>query len=325
MEIVTETSIENKKALKKQFVRVGANLLFREVFLVIAEIMVGIVFAVYFTIKNNGLDNGNIEDVIEQLMINPFVSIIPILIGFIPVMHFMKKNIGKERIFNKNKKFTIKNVIILFILLLGLNYLCGIVSIVMESGLNVIGFTMSESEDILKSFNSPSMLIYIGVVAPVVEELIYRGMVLRFLDKFDKGLAIVGSGVLFGLMHGNFYQIFMAVGIGIFLGYIAEEYSIKLTIILHMTNNIFSFLADRLIEKVNVYSTISGDILSGIIMVIAVFILVITVIRNFQKVKSEFVRYTPKKQMCKYFFTSLSVILLISINLLEACSQISKL
>lgn len=108
MEIVTETSIENKKALKKQFVRVGANLLFREVFLVIAEIMVGIVFAVYFTIKNNGLDNGNIEDVIEQLMINPFVSIIPILIGFIPVMHFMKKNIGKERIFNKNKKFTIK-------------------------------------------------------------------------------------------------------------------------------------------------------------------------------------------------------------------------
>lgn len=60
-------------------------------------------------------------------------------------------------------------------------------------------------------------------------------------------------------------------------------------------------------------------------MVIAVFILVITVIRNFQKVKSEFVRYTPKKQMCKYFFTSLSVILLISINLLEACSQISKL
>lgn len=56
----------------------------------------------------------------------------------------------------------------------------------MESGLNVIGFTISESEDILKSFNSPSMLIYIGVVAPVVEELIYRGMVLRFLGKFDK-------------------------------------------------------------------------------------------------------------------------------------------
>lgn len=117
----------------------------------------------------------------------------------------------------------------------------------------------------------------------------------------------------------------MAIGAGIFLGYIAEEYSVKLTIILHILNNIFSFLSDKLIDKVSVYNTILGDIISSLMILILIFILAITVIRNFNKVKSEFVKYTPKKHMCKYFFISFSVLLFMSMNLIEACSEINKL
>lgn len=324
MEVVKETNVENKKALKKRFCSVGANLLVREVFLFFAEIMMGIGYMIYSVIKNNGFDNLNSEEVFNNFMINPLVSIIPILIGFMPVLYFINKNDLKQRIMSENKKFTLKTVIILFILLLGVNCACGLVSTLMESGLNVCGFTLSESEKILETLDAPAMLIYVGIIGPVVEELIYRGMVLRFLDKFDKGVAIVGSGVLFGLMHANFCQIFMAIGIGIFLGYITEEYSIKIAIVLHMMNNLLSVALDKVTEQLGIYN-ISEDVVSYVIMAIFILILIVAVVRNLQKIKSEFAKYKPEKKMCVYFFTSFSVVLLMAVNLIEAFGQISRI
>lgn len=324
MEVVTDTNVENKKVLKKRFCSVGANLLAREVFLFISGIVIGIGYFIYCAVKNNGLDNINVEEAIKALIENPLNSIIPVLIGFMPVMYFIKRNVGKQRILTEKKKFTLKNIFMFFILLLGLSYSCTLISALMEGGLNVAGLTMEESEKILESFDAPAMVLYTVLVAPVVEELIYRGMVLRFLDKFDKGVAIVGSGVLFGFMHANFCQIFMAIGIGIFLGYITEEYSIKLAIILHMMNNAFSFLVGKLAENLSAFN-ISENVFCGIIMVIVIFILIVAVIRNYNKIKCEFAKYKPSKQMCTYFFTSFSVVLLMAINLIEACTQISKL
>lgn len=324
MEVVTDTNIDNKKALKKRFCSVGANLLVREVFMFLSGIMVCFGYAIYYAVKNNGLDDGNSMDVIKALMENPLINIIPVLIGFMPVMYFIKRYVGKQRILTEKKKFTLKTVFIFFVLLLGVSYSCDIFSTLMENGLNAMGLTMAESEEMLKSFDIPAMLLYTVLVGPIVEELIYRGMVLRFLDQFDKGVAIVGSGVLFGLMHANFYQIFMAIGIGIFLGYIAEEYSIKLTIILHMIFNAFSFSAVKLVEKLSTFN-ISEDVVSGVIVAVSIIVLVVAVIKNLQKIKIEFAKYKPEKEMCIYFFTSFSVILLMAVNLIEAFSQISKI
>ena len=176
----------------------------------------------------------------------------------------------------------------------------------------------------LEGINFPYMFIYVAIIGPIIEELTYRGMVLRFLDKFDKGVAIVGSGVLFGLMHGNFYQIFMAIGIGIFLGYIAEEYSIKLTILLHIINNTVSFGIDNLIEYLG-NSNIVRLAINGGIIVITILTLIILSVKNKEKIAEAFNKYNAEKSMCLYFFSRVSIILVIIVNLVEACSQISKL
>ena len=324
MELITEPNIQNKKNIKKQFSRVGRYMLDREILMLVGSVVIIFIFLIYKYISNKGLSGSDIDKYFKDIVTNPLGSIGTVLCGFLPINYFIKKNIGKQCIINENKKFSIKTVMIFFVLLLGINCSCGLISKLMEFILNDFGFTMKESETMLEGLNFPYMFIYVAIIGPIIEELTYRGMVLRFLDKFDKGVAIVGSGVLFGLMHGNFYQIFMAIGIGIFLGYIAEEYSIKLTILLHIINNTVSFGIDNLIEYLG-NSNIVRLAINGGIIVITILTLIILSVKNKEKIAEAFNKYKAEKSMCLYFFSRVSIILVIIVNLVEACSQISKL
>lgn len=70
---------------------------------------------------------------------------------------------------------------------------------------------------------SPSMwynLISICVVAPTVEELMFRRLVLDPLRPFGDKVAILYSGIAFGLLHMNIQQILYATALGFLLGYI---------------------------------------------------------------------------------------------------------
>jgi membrane protease YdiL (CAAX protease family) len=64
----------------------------------------------------------------------------------------------------------------------------------------------------------------ICVVAPVVEEMLFRGVVLRsFLQQYDRRQAIWGSALLFGVAHLNIYQFVVALGTGLVLGWLYER------------------------------------------------------------------------------------------------------
>lgn len=278
---------------------------------------------IFIAIKNNSIETIDADAVANQLMTNPIMSIAPVLMGFLPVIYFMKKNVKKEHVLQENRKFSIKIILMWFVVLLGVGYLGSLISGLMESILNVFGFTLDKSEKMLETFNAPWMILYVGAVAPIVEELIYRGMVLRFLDKFDKGVAIVGSAVLFGLMHGNFCQIFFAIGIGILLGYVTEEYSIKLAIILHMVHNIFSCLLSKTAEFLSAYN-VSEEIIIGVVLIFSILCVLVIFIRNFKNIRTAFNLYKPEKQMCLYLFTSFSVVVLMAFNLIEAFCLIAR-
>jgi membrane protease YdiL (CAAX protease family) len=62
------------------------------------------------------------------------------------------------------------------------------------------------------------------VVAPVVEEMLFRGVVLRsFLQQYDRRQAIWGSALLFAVAHLNIYQFVVALGMGLVLGWLYER------------------------------------------------------------------------------------------------------
>ena len=99
-------------------------------------------------------------------------------------------------------------------------------------------------ESVAGSSDTFSMFLYASILAPVWEELLFRGFVLRTLRPFGKRFSVLGSALLFGLFHGNLLQTPYAVLMGLLLGYVTVEYSIGWAVLLHMFNNLV--LADLL-------------------------------------------------------------------------------
>ena len=100
-------------------------------------------------------------------------------------------------------------------------------------------------------------LVCVGVFAPLFEEWMCRGLVLRGLLNYGKGrdvsrrngkgvspaLAIVISALFFAAIHGNLWQGVSAFLIGCLFGYVYYRTgSLKLTMLMHCVNNTFSVL-----------------------------------------------------------------------------------
>lgn len=86
------------------------------------------------------------------------------------------------------------------------------------------------------------------LVAPVMEELFFRRLVIDRLRRYGDGKAILISGILFGLIHGNFYQFFYAAILGILFGLIyCQTGRIRYTVILHMGINFYCGICTQLV------------------------------------------------------------------------------
>lgn len=86
----------------------------------------------------------------------------------------------------------------------------------------------------------------VAILPAIGEELLFRGVLQRNLYEWSKKswLAILLSGLVFGLMHFEFYNFFALCFMGFVLGWIYNiTKNIWLTIFLHFSNNAVSFLA----------------------------------------------------------------------------------
>ena len=87
---------------------------------------------------------------------------------------------------------------------------------------------------------TPLWLIFISVViiAPIVEELIFRKLMIDRLSVYGDKAAIIFSSVAFGLMHANLYQFFYAALLGALFGYVyTKTHDVKYTILMHTLVN----------------------------------------------------------------------------------------
>ena len=94
------------------------------------------------------------------------------------------------------------------------------------------------TEQLIK--NSPMWLIFLVavVIGPIVEELIFRKLLMDKLGMYGDRIAIIVSAVAFGAFHGNFYQLFYATLLGLLLAYVYSKTSnILYPIALHMIIN----------------------------------------------------------------------------------------
>lgn len=82
-------------------------------------------------------------------------------------------------------------------------------------------------------------IVSVCVLAPFLEEMLFRGIILRsFLLQYPKGLAIGASALIFGAAHLNLYQFVAAFGLGLLSAWLYERSrSLIPCIVLHLLYN----------------------------------------------------------------------------------------
>ena len=102
----------------------------------------------------------------------------------------------------------------------------------------------TDTQQIIEGGGFLIQLLTAGIVAPIVEELIFRGLVYRRTKKMTGTIAAaILSAALFGVFHGNWVQAPYAFIIGIVAVFVYEKFkSIVAPIMLHMSANILSVL-----------------------------------------------------------------------------------
>lgn len=89
--------------------------------------------------------------------------------------------------------------------------------------------------------------LYTCIIAPVTEELFYRGMLLRTFSKSSQRFGIFSTALMFGLGHGNIHQFILGFIVGIFLAHITLKHnSIIPSITVHVVLNTMTVVLSML-------------------------------------------------------------------------------
>ena len=185
----------------------------------------------------NNLSSNELEQFINKNSI--LITIITFLIfGFLFIKNYKKYSV------NYNEKLKFKSI--LFIIILGSLIVISFNLIISMVNL-LFNFT---SYDISKT-NILSYVICTGIIGPILEELLFRGIVLNKLKENYKTMtSILITSFLFAFFHQSFIQILYAFVLSFMLIYVYQKYkNILAPILLHITSNIFNLIISYIISK----------------------------------------------------------------------------
>ncbi len=134
-------------------------------------------------------------------------------------------------------------------------------------------------ENVISNSSVLATIIFAGILSPIIEEVLFRGVMLNKLRTYGDKIAIITTALLFGLFHENFSQFFYAVGLGmIFACVTLKTGTIKYSIGIHiMINMMGSVIGTQVLN-----STIATMIF-GIVVWVFVIAGLILFIKDFKK------------------------------------------
>lgn len=120
----------------------------------------------------------------------------------------------------------------------------------------------------------------VAIAAPILEELIFRGIVLKtFLKKYNPLKAILLSALLFGIVHFNPWQFIAAFAMGIAIGWVYyQTKSIFPAIFIHFVNNCSGFILGKKYGDINLstYELVGSTANYILLMVGSILIIILS-------------------------------------------------
>ncbi|MBQ8297830.1 MAG: CPBP family intramembrane metalloprotease [Ruminococcus sp.] len=215
----------------------------------------------------------------------------------------------------KTRDFTVGKAVQYCFSAIFIQYGAAIFSTIFSDILSKYGYsTMIDNSGLAETFPATIILIiYQCIIAPVTEELFYRGMVLKTFSKANQRFAIVASSVFFGLAHGNLPQFMLAFLLGMFLAHISIKHNSLLpSIIVHMfVNTTATVINFAITEFEDSYLIIGAVNIVYLLMAVAGLVLFIEF-----SLKNKLPRTTPQQSRRGFAVAKTSLPMIIAFVLL---------
>ena len=186
--------------------------------------------------------------------INIILGMIPMyLVGFPLLTVMLGKQVPAQK--PERHKMTAGQYVLSAIICLGLAYAANIAGNILTTIIGLVTGKPVENQifSVVDSLHPVIILVYMVICAPIVEEFVFRKLIVDRAVRYGQGVAVVLSGLMFGLFHGNLNQFVYASVIGMFLAFLyVKTGNLKITISLHMLFNfIGGFLSSLLLKAID--------------------------------------------------------------------------
>lgn len=125
------------------------------------------------------------------------------------------------------------------IAVMGIAVAIGLNNILLMTDIVQYSKAYQEAVEILYAPSFGKQILYTGILAPIIEELLFRGLAFKIMRRWMTFLwSMIFSAILFAAYHGNLVQFIYAGLCGLLLAYIYEKFqSIAAPILAHMVMN----------------------------------------------------------------------------------------
>ena len=199
-----------------------------------------------------------------------------------PIIYYFVKTYKKYEYFKTNKKLNAKDFSVYFALAFWIGNFFSFLIVLMSSYKGrtpVVAIYESLYTDII-------MTVF---VAPVLEEIVFRGVIMNNLKKYGIKTAIIINSIFFALSHYNTDMIIPAFFTGIIFSYVAYKYSIEYSILIHFFINAITKTSQVLaILRIDILLILIGLFSAFLIIFLLVFFIIGLLGEKYKEVLSVF-------------------------------------
>ena len=252
------------------------------------------------------------EPDMEAIMGNAWGYLWAVAVAMLFLFVWKDSSFWKEKVFARKKKMGFGLFLVLLCVLMAIQFINSFWVQGLELFMNLFDKSVLETlESVSGSSDTFSMFLYASIVAPITEELIFRGYIQGALSRYGKKFSILCSALFFGIFHGNLIQTPYACLTGLLLGYVAAEYHIGWAIGIHMFNNLV--LADLLTRATSGLSVEVAAAINVILLGVATVVTGIVLIVKRKAIASYLRAEWLDRRCLKWFFLNSGTIVLLLI------------
>lgn len=240
---------------KKHFSTLGLRLFIGMLIITVVQLLASVIYEAVAEAMPSLQENANISFLALML---------PMYIIAYPLIFLLLKKVPSQPVV-ESKKMKFSHILAAFLMLYAGTYICNFIGIILTTIISL--FKQSAVSNVMVevtgSIHPLVNFLIVVIFAPILEELLFRKTLVDKTVKYGEGVAVVLSGLLFALFHGNLNQFAYTLFMGCFFGFIyVKTKNIIYPIILHIIVNFMGSFMSSIMLKISGLSELEAALLT---------------------------------------------------------------